>query len=266
MKILLVGGGNMGKIYADSFIAHHSVKKDDLYILEHYEEKANYFKSVGFHHVFFEAGNYISEMDLIIFAVKPQDSQEAFQAVAPFVASSQVVMSIMAGVKIQAIRNALPTDKIVRVMPNLPAQVRMGMSGFTSSNEVSKEELFSIHNLLNTTGKSLYFDDESKLDAVTAISGSGPAYVYYFMDAMMNKAAEMGFTKEQAELLVEQTFLGAVHLQNIRSLSCQEWIQKVASKGGTTEAAIRRFADVELDKHISEGLEAAHQRAIELGN
>ncbi len=266
MKILLIGGGNMGKTYADSFIAHHSVNKEDLYILEHYEEKANYFKSVGFTHVFFQPSDYISEVDLIILAVKPQDSQEVFGAIAPYVSATQVVMSIMAGVKIEAIRKALPTQKIVRVMPNLPAQVRMGMSGFTSSEEVSKEELFSVHNLLNTTGKSLYFDDEAKLDAVTAISGSGPAYVYFFMDAMMTKAVEMGFTKEQAELLVGQTFLGAVHLQNIRSLSCKEWMQKVASRGGTTEAALEKFANSELEKLISEGLEAAHQRAIELGN
>lgn len=266
MRILLIGGGNMGKTYADSFIAHHSVQKDDLYILEHYEEKANYFKSVGFQHVFFQPDTYISEVDLIILAVKPQDCEEVFEAIASYVLPSQVVMSIMAGVKIQTIREALPVQKVVRVMPNLPAQIRMGMSGFTSSEEVSKEELFSIHNLLNTTGKSLYFDDESKLDAVTAISGSGPAYVYFFMDAMMTKAIDMGFTKEQAELLVEQTFLGAVHLHNMRNLSCKEWMQKVASRGGTTEAALKQFQSSDLDQLINDGLDAAHHRAIELGN
>ena len=150
-------------------------------------------------------------------------------------------------------------------MPNLPALIGMGMTGFTSADEVSKEEVFNIQNLLNTTGKSLYFDNEAKLDAVTAISGSGPAYVFYFMDAMINTAISMGFTKVQAELLVEQTFMGAINLLNIHHISCKEWIGRVASKGGTTEAALVQFESNQLSQSIDTGLRAALQRAIELG-
>jgi len=266
MKIFIAGGGNMGKTYADSFISDHTIKQDDLYILEHYQEKVDHFKSIGFKNVFHTAGSYISEMDIIILAVKPQDSEALFPLLAPFVNEKQLILSIMAGVKMSKIAQSLPNArKIVRAMPNLPAQIGMGMTGFTSVASVDKGELIEIHNLLNTTGKALYFDKEDQLDAVTAISGSGPAYVYYFMDAMTQAAMQMGFSQNQAELLVEQTFLGAVHLQKRSDLSCQDWIKRVASKGGTTEAAINYFGQQQLDQNIINGLKQALQRAIDLG-
>lgn len=265
MKILIAGGGNMGKTYADAFIANHALAQEDLYILEHYPEKVNLFKSLGFTNVFFEVGEYVSQMDIIILAIKPQDTKELFPKLAPLILPHQIILSIMAGVTMRTIAEALPTDKIVRAMPNLPAQIGMGMTGFTSTDAVTKEEVFNIQNLLNTTGKTLYFDDESKLDAVTAISGSGPAYVFYFMDAMIETAMQMGFTKVQAEMMVEQTFMGAVHLLNTYNFGCREWIGRVASKGGTTEAALHQFYAHDLSNLIGDGLRAAWQRAIELG-
>lgn len=255
----------MGKTYADAFIANHAVAQQNLYILEHYPEKVAFFKSLGFEHVFFEVGDYVSHMDVVILAIKPQDTGALFPRLAPLIQAHQIILSIMAGVRMSSIAEALPSPKIVRAMPNLPAQIGMGMTGFTSTDAVTKEEIFNIQNLLNTTGKTLYFDDESKLDAVTAISGSGPAYVFYFMDAMIATAIEMGFSQAQAELMVEQTFMGAVHLQNTYNLSCREWIGKVASKGGTTEAALRQFQTHNLHGLIGEGLRAAWLRAIELG-
>jgi pyrroline-5-carboxylate reductase len=151
-------------------------------------------------------------------------------------------------------------------MPNLPAQVGMGMTGFSASQAVSRSELFSVQNLLNTTGKSLYFDDESLLDGVTAISGTGPAYVYFFMKSMMDAARTMGFSESESEILVEQTFLGAIHLLNNNNFTCSEWSEKVASRGGTTEAALLSFMDSALEVHIRTGLQAALKRSIELGS
>jgi len=122
-----------------------------------------------------------------------------------------------------------------------------------------------VQNLINTTGKSLYFEDESLLDAVTALSGSGPAFVYFFMDAMIKAGVELGFSPAEAELLVEQTFVGAVHLQLRNDSSCEEWIKKVTSKGGTTEAAMETYATSRLQARITEGIRAACQRSKELG-
>jgi pyrroline-5-carboxylate reductase len=150
-------------------------------------------------------------------------------------------------------------------MPNLPAQIGMGMTAFTSSDAVTRIELVMVQNLINTTGKSIYVEKETAIDAATAISGSGPAYVFYFMDSMMKAAKNMGFSTSESELLVSQTFKGAVDLLNKTEFSCEEWIQKVCSKGGTTEAAMKAYSGNDLQEGIVEGAEAALQRAIELG-
>ncbi len=266
MKILIIGGGNMGKTYADSFTANQTITKENLYILNHSQEKADYFKMQGFQNSFIAVGDYISEMNLIILAIKPQDAKVFYPILLPFLKEKQLLLSIMAGVTMKGIEENLPLVRVVRAMPNLPTQIGMGITGFTAAAQVTREELFMIQNLLNTTGKSIYFEDENKLDAVTAISGSGPAYVYYFMESMISTAKDMGFSAAEAELLVEQTFMGAVHLKNIHQLSCAEWIAKVASKGGTTEAALKTFAQFEVKGNIGKGLNNALKRAKELGN
>jgi pyrroline-5-carboxylate reductase len=266
MKILIVGGGNMGRTYAESFISNHSVARRDLFILEKAEDKIPYFKSLGFEAVFSEPEVFIFNMDLIILAVKPQDIDLLFSRLKEFMRPDQLILSIMAGVTIERLKESLPTEKIIRAMPNLPTQVGMGMTGFTAHSSVSRSELFSVQNLLNTTGKSLYFDDEGLLDGVTAISGSGPAYVYYFMQAIIDSAQKMGFSPSEAETMVEQTFLGAIHLLNNNNFTCKEWIDKVSSRGGTTEAATNNFSLNGLKEKIESGLFAAFERSKQLGS
>ena len=208
----------------------------------------------------------ISQADIIILSVKPQDFPVVGKQIAPYVQQEQLILSIMAGIKISSIYEAIGATKIVRAMPNLPAQIGMGMTVFTSSTDIDKKELFIMLNLINTTGKSVYVEDESKIDAATAISGSGPAYVYYFMEAMIQAGVKMGFSLSQAELLVNQTFMGAVHLHNQSDLTCEEWITRVASKGGTTEAALKVLTENTVEPNIEAALFAAFNRAKELGN
>ena len=131
---------------------------------------------------------------------------------------------------------------------------------------MDRKELFIVQNLINTTGKSVYVEKEELLNAATAISGSGPAYVFYFMNAMIQAAVELGFNESEAELLVNQTFMGSVAIQNSYSLSNEEWIKKVASKGGTTESALRIFHDTRLQEAIVKAIHSANNRAIELGS
>ena len=140
---------------------------------------------------------------------------------------------------------------------DLPAQIGQGMTAFTATDAVTRHEQALVQNLLSTTGKTLYVEKEDLLDAVTAVSGSGPAYVYYFMDAMVNTAMQMGFNKSEAELLVMQTFSGAMSLYQQSELNCKEWIEKVASKGGTTEAALRSFSENKIDERIGAGVQKA---------
>ncbi|MEM8582787.1 MAG: pyrroline-5-carboxylate reductase [Bacteroidota bacterium] len=265
MKILIVGGGNMGLTYARSLIRAHITDHDQLMILERLPEKAEALRSLNLGRVYLDASGCINEADLIILAVKPQDSPELFNRLKPLAHPQQVYLSIMAGIKMSAIREQLGVTKIIRAMPNLPAQIGMGMTAYTATPDVTRIELVLVQNLLNTTGKAIYVEDEAFIDSTTAISGSGPAYVFYFMDAMMNAARQMGFDEPQAELLVAQTFRGAVELYAKNDLSCSEWIAKVSSRGGTTEAAMNTFRQTSVYEDIVSGAEAALVRARELG-
>lgn len=265
MKILIIGGGNMGLTYAQSFLRAHITTPKHMMILEKSPEKAAILAQKDIGTVFGKAEDCLHVADLIILAVKPQDCDQLFASLRPLVNPQQVFLSIMAGVKINTIKEALGAPKVIRSMPNLPAQVGMGMTAFTSSNEVTRIELVMVQNLINTTGKSVYVEKETAIDAATAISGSGPAYVYYFMDAMIQAAKAMGFSESESELLVKQTFRGAVDLYNKSDLTCEEWIKRVSSKGGTTEAAMHSFIDNKVHKDIIEGANAALNRATELG-
>ena len=251
----------MGLTYGEGFIQSHVIKKEDLYFLDRSPEKAVAAEAISSHALFTAPGEYIKEMEVIILSVKPQDFADLSQDLLPFIQREQLIFSIMAGIKTQTIRSRLKVNKIIRAMPNLPAQIGQGMTVFTTTNEVDKKDLFIAQNLLNTTGKALHTPDELLLDAATAVSGSGPAYVFFFMQAMIEKATQMGFSEDESQLLVEQTFLGAVQLLRRKDLTCNAWIQKVASKGGTTEAALHAFEQVRLKEDISCGLEAAQNRS-----
>lgn len=266
MKILIIGGGNMGLTYAQSFLRSHITRKEDMMILEKSPEKAEELSKKDIGTIYGTPDGCLKTADLIILAVKPQDSASLFASIQPLIDRQQVFLSIMAGVKISTIQKSLGVRKVIRAMPNLPAQIGMGMTAFTSTDEVTRIELVMVQNLLNTTGKSIYVQEERSIDAATAISGSGPAYVYFFMHAMMEAAKDMGFDTSESELLVSQTFKGAVDLFQNSNFSCAEWISKVASKGGTTEAALLNWQQNDLHDSIKSGANAAFQRAIELGN
>jgi pyrroline-5-carboxylate reductase len=266
MRILIVGSGNMGKTYARSFLTSRFITPADLYVLDRSREQSAALTEINAGNVFDKPGVFIAEADIVILAVKPQDFAALAGQIKPFIKPWQLILSIMAGIKIDTINRLIGATRIVRCMPNLPAQIGMGMTVFTSSAGIDKKELFIMQNLINTTGKSIYVEDEGMIDAATAISGSGPAYVYYFMEAMIQAGIKMGFTLSQAELLVNQTFMGAVHLHNQNELTCEEWIKKVASRGRTTEAAIKVFNEHSVNGKIEAGLVAAFERAKELGN
>ncbi|MFT6783417.1 MAG: pyrroline-5-carboxylate reductase [Saprospiraceae bacterium] len=264
MKILIIGGGNMGLTFAKSFLKTHIVSKENMLILEKSPEKADELRKLDIGTVYGKTGDYITTADLIILAVKPQDTSALFSIIEPYIDEQQVVLSIMAGVKIETIASQLGTDKIIRAMPNLPAQIGAGMTVFTSSEAVTRIELVMVQNLLNSTGKSIYKESEDMIDASTAISGSGPAYVFFFMQSLIESAKEMGFSQSESELLTFQTFRGAVELYNKNEISCEDWINKVSSRGGTTEAAFNKLEDFEISDKFKIAVGQALVRAKEL--
>ncbi|HFA51785.1 MAG TPA: pyrroline-5-carboxylate reductase [Bacteroidetes bacterium] len=265
MKILIVGGGNMGKTYARAFLHSHITSKEDLMILEKSPEKWEALAKEDLGSICKAPADCLAQADLVILAVKPQDAESLFASMKPVADPQQAFLSIMAGVKMETIAKGLGTPKIIRAMPNLPAQIGMGMTVFTSTDEVTRIELVMVQNLINTTGKSIYVEDEKLLDAATAISGSGPAYVFFFMKALIEAGRKMGFSESESELLVSQTFKGAIDLFRKDDNSCEQWIKRVASRGGTTEAALVSYSQTSLYQDIMSGAEAALARAVELG-
>ena len=149
-------------------------------------------------------------------------------------------------------------------MPNTPAMLGMGITAYSASPEVDINQLHKIENLINATGRSVFLEDEEQLNAVTALSGSGPAYFFYVVKAMIEAGKQMGFEESVAALLVKQTMLGSFHLINTADKSLDELIKAVASKGGTTEAALRQFEAGHLDETLKQGIIAAQVRSTEL--
>lgn len=264
MKILIVGGGNMGLTYAKSLLNAHIVKEDSLMILERSNEKAEKITALNVGTVYGEPAGYIKEADLIILAVKPQDSDILFGKIKGYIDHQQVVLSIMAGIPMTKISASLECKKIIRAMPNLPAQVGSGMTVYTSSEDVTRIELVMVQNILNSTGKTIYVGNETLIDASTAISGSGPAYVFFYIQSLIDSAQALGFSQSQAELLAYNTFKGTIDLFNKHNYSCEEWISMVASRGGTTEAALKSYEKNDVKGQLGKAYRAAFERAREL--
>jgi pyrroline-5-carboxylate reductase len=265
MKIAIVGFGNMGQTYASSFVSSGFIKSDDIFVLTRDFSKVSNKYTIPDTNFFTKISASFLSVDIVIIAVKPQDFSNLCLQIQDFITADHLILSVMAGVSIENISKKLQVKKIIRSMPNIPTQIGQGMTVFTASQEVDRKDLFIIQNLINTTGKSLFLENEEMINSSTAISGSGPAYVYYFMNAIIDSAINLGFTKSEAEFLVQQTFLGSTQLQNRSNLSNLEWIEKVASKGGTTEAALGIFHSFDLKSKINEGIIQANARAKELG-
>lgn len=266
MNVLLIGAGNMGRTFGHGFIQTGTISPSELFVLDRGASKAPLIKSFSHNTLHTQPDTFIRDMDLLIICVKPQDFSGLAESIKPYLHKDQIVLSIMAGITVRRLQQELGLSKVVRAMPNLPSQIRMGMTAFTISEEVSRVETFTVQNLLSTTGKVLFVEKESLIDSSTAVSGSGPAYVFYMMQGMIDRAKQMGFKESEARLLVMQTFMGSIHLLQQDELSCEDWIAKVCSKGGTTEAALNQFGEKDFLSALWAGLDAARARAEELSN
>lgn len=265
MKVLVIGAGNMGLTYAEGMASSVFLNKRKLMVYDIDLGKRSTLKETGTFEVFDRLEECLPKADIVFLAVKPYHSEELFLNIKPLVNENQIFVSLMAGVTIETIQQGLGMKKVVRTMPNLPAQVGKGVTSYTAAEEVSRVELLMVRNLLDTTGKSIKVKNENFIDASTGISGSGPAYVFYFMQSMLEAALKMGFSENDSKTLVSQTFEGAVELFNQNDISPTTWMDRVASKGGTTRAALDSMDDNNVKELIKEAAYAAFDRAVELG-
>jgi len=203
--------------------------------------------------------------DLVVWAVKPQVFREAALQARPLT-SSALHLSVAAGIRSSSIAQWLGTERVVRAMPNTPALIGRGMSALFARKAVDALERKRVEQLMAPTGEMLWVDEESLLDAVTALSGSGPAYVFYFLEAMTRAGTSMGLSQAQAHQLAVGTFAGAAELARQSDDAPAVLRQRVTSKGGTTHAAIESMEHAGVADALVQAIEAAQQRAHELGD
>jgi pyrroline-5-carboxylate reductase len=265
MKVLVIGAGNMGLTYAEGMSSSPYLRNHKLRIYDTDPKKITALRENTKFKVYENLGEAIETSDIIFIVVKPFHSEALFKEMRSHINSSQVFVSLMAGVTIARIQELLDIKKVIRAMPNLPAQVGKGVTSYTQSDDVSRIELLTVRNFLDTTGESIHVHTEREIDASTGISGSGPAYVFYFMQSMLEAALKMGFSEHDSKVLVSNTFEGAIELFNQSNSSPTQWMDRVASKGGTTRAALDSMEDNNVKELIKEAAFAAFDRAVELG-
>lgn len=260
-KIVVIGGGNMGFTYAEGI---YNAKIADIEIVQRSQERADEINALGKMNAT-TSQEPIKTADIIFLAVKPQIAPSVFENIKSMVNQNQVFVSVMAGMTIETIQKGLGIDKVVRCMPNLPASIQLGMTTYVGSSSVSADEKELIGSILAATGKAFEVESEEMIDHTTGISGSGTAYIFYFMNAMVQAADKLGFSEAEAKILVSQTFSGAVDLYTKNDISLEDWMNRVASKGGTTRAALNNFDSNDVNTKIQEGVQACVNRAFELG-
>ena len=262
--LAFIGGGNMASALIGGLVGSGTAPRDIVVVEPVAEQRERLAKAFGVT-AQAAADARLASAGLVVWAVKPQLFAQAAAPCAAYVKNA-LQLSVMAGVRASAIAAATRAQRIVRAMPNTPALIGRGIAGLVATPQVSADERQRIERLLAPTGAVIWLDHEAQLDAVTAVSGSGPAYVFYVLEAMMQAATEMGLSAEQGRALALATFDGATALAAQSSLAPSELRAQVTSKGGTTHAAMTSLDQDGVKAAFVKALHAARVRAGELGD
>jgi len=264
MRLAFVGGGNMARAIIGGVLARGGKAGDFVVVEPDASARLRMLAEYGVRAV--EAPNAeVGAADAVLLAVKPQQMKAAATALAA-VAGDTLFISIAAGIRIPDLSRWLGgRTRIVRAMPNTPALVHAGITGLHAQAAVGETDRKAAEGLLAAVGATLWFDAESDLDAVTAVSGSGPAYVFYAIEALETAARGLGLAEGASRSLALWTFVGAAKLAIERGEDPQVLRAQVTSKGGTTEAAVKVLEAAEVKRHFVEAVEAACERSRELG-
>jgi pyrroline-5-carboxylate reductase len=269
MKLLFIGGGNMASALISGIARSGTVAARDITVIEpHTEQRLKLQSELRVNAVAQVDHRADNPFDAIVWAVKPQQFAEAAAAHSPAknISPGTLHLSVMAGVRVSAIAATTQAAYVVRTMPNTPALIGLGITGAYASNAVSAAQRGLVESIVKPSGELVWVHEEAQLDAVTALSGSGPAYVFYFVEAMMQAAKEMGLDEAQGKQLALATFTGAAELARRSSDSPAALRERVTSKGGTTFAALSVLDAHKVKTAFVEALHAAKQRSKELGD
>lgn len=263
-SIAFIGGGNMASALIGGLV-QAGQSPQSLIVVEPSEAQRERLAQQFGVRADAEATPRLAEARLVVWAVKPQSFREAAAPCAAHVQRA-LQLSVMAGIRCDAIVSATGSQRVVRSMPNTPALIGLGVAGLYARPQVSDEERREVERVFAPTGRTVWVHDEADLDAVTALSGSGPAYIFYFIEAMIEAAQAMGLDAQQARELTLGTFAGATELARRSPEPPQVLRERVTSKGGTTYAALTSMEQDGLKAAFVRAIQAAQRRAKELGD
>ena len=264
LPMTFIGGGNLAQALIAGWLKQ-GISASQIHVIEPAaatREHLSRHLGVTCHE---QAVSQLTDSRLVVWAIKPQVFKQVALSLNGMFPQA-LHLSVAAGVRSDSIGRWLDTQSVVRAMPNTPALVGLGQTGLFAGPAVSASQREQVQALMQAVGQSIWVEREELLDTVTALSGSGPAYVFYFIEAMTKAGVSMGLTPAQAHQLAVGTFTGAAALASSSNESPEVLRERVTSKGGTTFAAITSMQDHHLDRTIAQAMQAAHQRSIEMGH
>jgi len=265
MKITFIGGGNMGEAMLSAILAKGLATPESISVSDIDEVRCQHFERQ--YSVAVMSNNRLAakQGEIVIFAIKPQNLVEVMAELNGQLEPTQLVLSIIAGARIKTLHLGLNHSRIVRVMPNTPAQIGEGISVWTATAEVTEQQKEWTGSILGAMGKEIYVDDEKYIDMATAVSGSGPAYFFLFIESLIDAAIHIGLPYDLAQELVVQTMLGSGHFLQKSDKQPAELRRMVTSPGGTTAEALKVFEEGRFTELVKQAVTAAYNKAKRLG-
>ncbi len=266
MKIAFIGGGNMGEAMLSAILDKGLSTPQAISVSDITEARRQHLEQKYGVAVTSSNRQAVDNGDVVVLAIKPQNLAEAMTELNGRLAQKQLVLSIIAGARIGTLCHGLNHNCVVRAMPNTPAQIGEGMSVWTDTPEVTKTQKGWAGSTLGAMGKETYVDDEKYIDMATAVSGSGPAYIFLFMESLVDAAVHIGRPHDMAQELVLETILGSGHFVQRSGKPLAELRRMVTSPGGTTAEALLKLEKGEFSELVKQAVSAAYNKAKRLGD
>ncbi len=265
-KIGMIGTGNMGRALIDGLIGSGAAQAENIFCSDASEQQLEAIKNKYNVQTTTDNAAVASASDIIIYAIKPQIMATVLKETAEFLDMRKLIISIAAGVPMAAIESLLDKDlRLIRVMPNVAVAVREGATAIAAGGKASEEDIQLAMAIFDSVGKSIFLQENYLMDAITGLSGSGPAYIFMIVDALADAGVKMGLSRKDAQILASQTILGSAKLLLETKSHPGELKDSVTSPGGTAIAGLHTLEKGGLRTTLINAVEAATKRSMELG-
>ena len=257
-KISIIGAGNMGGTFYKGLLK--LFPEENLFICDKSQSKLD---ALGAKNASIDPNETLKEANVVILSIKPQSLDELMTSLKVSL-NFKLIISIMAGISLDRLKEKTGSNRIVRAMPNLPVQVSKGVIGWVALPDVSDSDAKLIEKIFSALGDTIELKHESMIDAVTVLSGCGPAYFFLLTEFLANKAKSLGFSDEEARLISEKTLIGSTELLKKGDKTADAWKNAVTSPGGVTEAVLKHLNENDFEKIFDEALDSGLKRNLEL--